>query len=151
MDSSLESASCGVGHRHAAPEHPVAVLVVDDSPAFRDTLVMVLEALRCTVAGSFSLDEAHQAATLPQVDLVFLGLAGAAPPPLGLLRRLCEAGNGQVVVCSAHVTAVDKQCLTLAGAAGALRKPLDLHAVRDVVNFLRWQSGGELPCELLER
>ena len=127
------------------------MLVVDDSPAFREALAMVLDTLNCTVAGSISHGEAQQTMSLPQVDLVVLGLSGAARPPFELLRHLKDTTGGQIIVCSAHVLEEDRARLLQAGAAGALRKPLDLHAFRHIVNFLRWQAGGPLPVELLER
>jgi two-component system nitrogen regulation response regulator NtrX len=110
------------------------VLVVDDEPAIRDTMRMILEydGHECLVAGSGQ--EALSLAERENPDLVFLDIKMPGMDGLEVLSRLRATNEAlPVVIVSAHGTAATALEAGRLGAFRFVEKPLSKDYVLDAI------------------
>ena len=114
------------------------VLVVDDDPAIRTMVRLMLARLSCTVVEAGDGDEAlahvrRESPNLILLDIVMPGLDGWV-----VLRTLQEEGltPGIPVVLISGNAALDDETARGLGAAAVLPKPFHMRAVRALVQDL---------------
>jgi two-component system response regulator AtoC len=107
-----------------------SVLVVDDEPAVRESLRMLLKR-ECDVETAADVDSALASITQNPPDLVLLDVAMPGRSGLDLLPELRERGLDipVIVLTASNTVAVAVQAMKL-GAADFITKPFELDTLR---------------------
>jgi DNA-binding response OmpR family regulator len=112
------------------------VLVVDDEPGVRESIRMVLRG-EFEVVGAESVDTALRALEGERFDLVLLDLVMPGRDGFALLESLAKEQQAPpvLVLTATRAAAAVERARTL-GAAGCLRKPFEVDALRARVREL---------------
>jgi len=114
------------------------ILVVDDEPSVRSSLVWALRPLGHSVE---IVDDGEQAlaklATNPMIDLLITDHSMPRMRGLELVRRLRDRSyRGKVVVLSAHLSQQTRAAYNSSGVDAVMRKPFDVDALRETIGEL---------------
>ena len=121
-----------------APGHQVKTLVVDDVPANRQVLALLLRHLGCEVSIANSGAEALEMMEQAVPDVVFLDILMPAPNGLEtaeLIRRRF-GGAVRVVATSASALAHEQQRFMLAGFDDVVAKPISFERLHECIASL---------------
>jgi CheY-like chemotaxis protein len=121
-------------------QRPLIILVVDDDPAVRDSIRLLLEDLSAQVRTARDGEQALAVAQEAKPDLILTDLRMPGVDGWELVRRLRRLPSTRptlVVAVSAYVSEEDAARLQAVGFDGWLAKPFHLDELRDVLATAR--------------
>lgn len=136
----LEDQFARIRARLLRPERPFTILVVDDEPAVRDSLRLLLEDLGARVLTARDGEEGLALAEAARPHVVLTDLRMPRLDGWELLKRLrrsARLGSTPVIAMSAYVTDQETERLRAAGFDGCLAKPFHPDELVTVLRTVR--------------
>ena len=131
-----ESEALVTRHHLRERRRPLSLLVADDSPTARATLIRALEDLGHEVLGAATGEEAVETARLRQVDAVLMSVDLPGVDGIEATRRIraAEPAHTRIIGVSAHVFRDDRDRCLDAGMDEHVTKPIRIEQIHPLLD-----------------